>query len=74
MKKEKTLKEIEKVTKGKSFISYEKLDEIEFISYVYLENCGTSGTGRGILYTLYLMDENGNKTDEELGELVVIGE
>ena len=71
MLKEKILKEIEKVTNGERFINYEQLEEIEFIPYVYTENCGISGTGKGMLYTLYLMDQYGNKTEEELAELVV---
>ena len=72
MLKEKILKEIEKVTNGERFISYEQLEEIEFIPYVYMENCGISGTGKGMLYTLYLTDQNGNKTEEELAELVAV--
>lgn len=66
-----TLKEIESVTGGERFINWEQLEEIEFIPYVYVENCGISGTGKGTWYNLYMMDKDGNKTDEKLGEVVV---
>ena len=70
--KEMVLKEIENITNGERFISKEQLEEIELVPYLYLENCGISGTSRGILYTLYLMDKEGTKTNIELTELIVI--
>ncbi len=65
------LKEIENITNGERFITWKQLEEIELTPYVYVENCGVSGTGKGTLYTLYLMDEEGNKTNTELTEVVL---
>ena len=64
----KILKEIEKITKGEKIISKEQLEQIEMIPYVYVENCGASGTGKGTLYTVYFM---GPETNIELIELIL---
>ena len=68
MRTEKILKEIEKITNEERFISKEQLEQIEMIPYVYVENCGASGSGKGTLYTVYFM---GPETNIELIELIL---
>ena len=66
----KTINElVEQVTKGERFISQEQLEQLEELNGIHVENCGTSGTGQGTLFTLYVT-VNGDK-DEELCEVVV---
>lgn len=67
----KLIETIESITKGERFINLEQLEEIEELEGTYVENCGLSGTGKGVLYTVYLMDANGDKVDEEIAELVL---
>ena len=62
-------KQIEAITNGKRFITPEQLEQLEELNGIHVQNCGTSGTGQGTLFTLYLMDEYGDKT-EELCEVV----
>lgn len=62
---------IESITKGERFINLDQLEEIEELEGAYVENCGISGTGRGTLYTIYLTDNDGDKTDEEIAEFVL---
>ena len=63
-------KQISTITNGERFITPEQLEQLEELNGIWIENCGTSGTGQGTLFTLYLMNEYGNKT-EELCEVVV---
>ena len=70
---EKTIKEIEKITENKRFITTKQLKELWLIPEVYIEHAGLSGTGKGYLYVLYLI-KDGEKTDEELAEIILIDE
>lgn len=75
--KKRVEKEIEKVIgeyeyeQGMKIVTQEQLEELELIPALWVENAGQSGTGLGTLYVLYLTDEQGNKTDEEIEEFVV---
>lgn len=72
MNRKELLQAINDITKGNRFITVEQLRQIEELPYVYVEDCGWSGTGKGWLYAVYLMNEAGEKIeDEELCELVV---
>ena len=66
--------EIKNITDGERFITDEQFEEIQHLSYVFLENCGLSGTNKGILYTFYLMDSEGEKLDIEICEKVLLYE
>ena len=68
---EKLIKEIERVTKGERFITQEQLAALNETAYLFIENCGVSGTNRGTLYTIYAMDGEGCQTNVELAEVVV---
>ena len=69
----KTINElVEQITKGERFISQQQLEQLEDLNGIWIENCGTSGTNEGILFTLYTTDEYGNKTDEEICEVVFV--
>lgn len=67
--KEKLLNEINKITQGERFISLEQLEKIEELNNIYTENCGISGTGKGILYVIHFIDDDNNK--EEIAEVVI---
>ena len=62
---------IEQITECNKFISAEQFTEIQELAGTYSENCGSSGTGKGILYTIYLTDEFGNQTETYLCDVVV---
>lgn len=64
---------IDHITDGEEFISCAQIAEIMELEGVCLENCGTSGRApNGILWTIYLADENGNATKTELCEIVEV--
>ncbi|WES09764.1 hypothetical protein [Bacillus paranthracis] len=64
--------EIESIIKGSYFVSHDQFEKIKDLSFIYLENCGVSGTGKGVLYTVYLMDDEGNKTELEIQKFVLL--
>jgi hypothetical protein len=64
------LEQIEKITNGENVISSEQMQQVIDLPYIYAENCGASGTGLGTLYSIRLMDENGEDTGEEIIELI----
>ena len=72
MTKQELLASIKKITGGKRFIETDVLQELMELPYCWVDHCGTSGTGKGSLYTFYLMDEDGEKTNEEICEIVVL--
>lgn len=67
-------KEIEQITEGERFITQEQLEEIELINNAHVENCGLSGTGKGLLFTVYLMEDDTGDPDynNEITEFVVV--
>lgn len=70
---ENIIREVEEITQNERFITLEQLENIESINGVYVENCGISGTGKGQLFTLYLMLEDGSPDlSNEILEVVVI--
>jgi len=71
MDRQELLRDIEEITEGSKRLSLGQLDEIKELPYAFVENCGASGTGKGTLYTIYLMDTDGKKTDMEVCEVVV---
>ena len=67
------IKKIKKITDGEKFISCEQITQLMELEGISLENCGSSGrVPSGTLWTVYLADENGNATKEELCELVEV--
>lgn len=71
MNKNELIKQVNEITNGERFTTPEQLENLQEVPYLYVDNAGLSGTGKGTLYVLYIMDEEGNPT-EEIGEIVVV--
>lgn len=70
--KEKLSREIREITNCERYISAKQMEQIQELKYAYVENCGASASGKGILYSVRLMDEDGEDIGKEVVELVVI--